>query len=144
MINESRSDIYVHMVTLLRAISPNVYPISKPSALPADAITNGFIVVTLDPIIDKSQFEMEAYARSRVYIECFVPSSKDQGYAGVIDIQKYKPMQDAVNALIKAQSDIRDGAYLINKDSLLSTDDFYTNGTNSFFVYITSFVLTIK
>jgi hypothetical protein len=144
MINDSRSDIYVHMTTLLRTINPNVYPISKPSALPADAVTNGFIVVTVDPIIDKSQFELNAYAKSRVYIECFIPSSKSQGYVGMIDTPKYKAMQDAVNTLVKAQSDIREGSYFINKDSLLSTDDFYTNGTNSFFVYITSFVLTIK
>ena len=52
-------------------------------------------------------------------------------------------IQSQIDTIIEAECEKTNQKYTISREGVLSMDDFYTNNTNSFYVYITSFLITI-
>lgn len=139
--NVSRQDIYSYVSTLLKDVTSNIYRIEIPEILTTDAISNGFIVLKMNALKDNSEMGLNTYSQVRVYIESYVPALKDRG---TINTSKYKAAQDAIDAVINAECEKQNQSYTINRDDgVLSMEDYFTNKTNFFFVYITSFLVTI-
>lgn len=139
----SRKDIYSYVATLFTGITTNIYRRSIPQTLNSDAVANGFIVITLEDIRDFSEISLNTYSQVRVYIEYFVPSINTENADGVMNTSKFDAAQEAVDTIIDAECEKTNQTYTIQRESILSTDDFYTNNINSFYEYITSFMITI-
>jgi len=138
----SRKEIYSYIATLFSGITKNIYRVTIPETLGTDAITNGFIVLTMDGIRDYSEFNSGTYSQVRVNVEYYVPSISTSSASGIMNTVKFDAAQQAVDTIIEAEYEKTNQAYTISKDDILSTDDFFTNKTNSFFVYIKSFIVT--
>lgn len=138
----SRKEIYSYIATLFSGITKNIYRVTIPETLGTDAITNGFIVLTMDGIRDYSEFNSGTYSQVRVNVEYYVPSISTSSANGIMNTTKFDAAQNAVDTIIEAEYEKTNQAYTISKDDILSTDDFFTNKTNSFFVYIKSFIVT--
>lgn len=139
--NISRQDIYSYVTTLLKNVATNIYRIEMPETLTSDATKNGFIILKMGSIKDSSEINLETYAQTRMYVECYIPSMQVDG---TINTTKYKAAQDAIDNIVNAECQKPNQTYTINRDDgILSTEDYFTNKTNSFFVYITSFLITI-
>lgn len=138
----SRKEIYSYIATLFSGITKNIYRVTIPETLGTDAITNGFIVLTMDGIRDYSEFNSGTYSQVRVNVEYYVPSISTSSANGIMNTVKFDEAQQAVDTIIEAEYEKTNQAYTISKDDILSTDDFFTNKTNSFFIYIKSFIVT--
>ena len=139
--NVSRQDIYSYVTTLLKSVSNNIYRIKRPEMLTTDVSSNGFIVLKMGGVKDFSELVLDTYAQTRVYVECYIPSMKTDK---TINSTKYKTVQNAVDNIINAECLKSNQPYTISRDDMvLSTEDFFTNNTDSFFVYITSFLISI-
>ena len=139
----SRKDIYSYVATLFTSVTKNIYRISVPETLSSDATTYGFIVLKLDDINDFSEMPLETYGQVRMYVEYYTPSTNTQTASGIMNTQKYDAAQIAIDNIINAEYNKQNQTYTISRESILSSDDFFTNKTNSFYVYITSFLITI-
>lgn len=137
----SRKDIYSYVASLFTSITKNIYRISVPETLGSDAISNGFIVLNMGEVEDFSQFSENTFVQTRIYVECYVPSTNTVTANGVMNTTKYDDLQKAIDTIIEAESKKTNQKYSISEDYILSTDDFFTNKTNSFFVYIKSFIV---
>lgn len=136
----SRKDIYSHIATLLVGVSNNIYRISVPPTLSADAAKNGFIVLQMGEVIDNSEFTYgDTYSRARFYVQCYVPSTS----SGLMNTSKYDKIQQSVDSIIDAEIAKTNQPYSIQQDGVLSMDDFFTNNDKSFYVYTKSFLVTI-
>ena len=139
----SRKEIYSYVATLFTGFTKNIYRISIPETLGSNAISNGFMVLRMGDINDFSEISLETYGQLRMYVEFYTPSTDTQTANGIMNTQKFEAAQAAIDNIIKAESEKQNQVYTISRDSILSSDDFFTNKTNSFFVYITSFLITI-
>lgn len=135
----SRQDIYSYITTIFSSVTKNIYPIEIPSTLSSDAVKNGFIVLKLNEIKDQSEFLSDTYSDPRMYVESYIPSKAD----GSINKTKYEEIQSTIDSIVLEECKKTNQVYTISKESILSGDDFYTNKTNSFFMYIASFTITI-
>ena len=141
MVNESRIDIYDYLYNLLfGVVSENVYDMRAPQELTESDTTDGFIVVHVGNMVDESEFDLQAYGRVRCFIEAYVP----QISRGRVNRDIYALMENGINTLINEQSEVRDSAYYIEKDSVISMEDEdASNADNSYFTFIKSFIVVI-
>ena len=162
----SRSDIYTYVASLFATdlldadgnvlrdkygiilatadfVLNNIYWKEVPQTLTATDVSKGFMVMKLQQISDNSEMLLETYCDTRMYIECYVPSIKASNISGVINKKKYDAIQKVVDEIILSECKKVNQPYTISRDVVLSMDDFYTNGTNTFFQYITSFKIII-
>lgn len=139
--NVSRIDIYDYLYNLLFGVaSENVYDMRVPQELTESDTKDGFLVIHVGDIVDESEFDGRAYGSVRCFIEAFVP----QISRGRVNHDIYALMENSINNIIEEQSNVSDGDYYIEKDSIISSDDTDdSNADNSYFNFIKSFVVII-
>ena len=101
----------------------------------------GLLTAEVVDIVDEGEFNGESYAYVRCYVEAFVPPIS----RGRLDYDKYHLFEDSITEVIKqeAQSGTSE-IYSIDEDSVLSSDiDETSNASNSYFLFIKSFVVNI-
>ena len=142
MYNESRIAIYDYLYNLFYGIvTENVYDMRAPQELLESDTTNGFLVIHVGNIVDESEFRGHAYGRVRCYIEAYVP----QMSRGRVDHDIYAVMENAVNDIINQQTEVRDGTYYIESDSVISADGGESsNANNAYYTFIKSFIVVIE
>lgn len=141
MYNTSRIDIYNYVFDLLYDgdVVKNVYPMFEPQELTESDVADGFVVIRVGDVVDESEFQEEAFARCRVYIEAFIPTKT----RGRLDSEKFDSYEKAINAAVK-KAVKEDGEYCVLEDSVLSSDvEEESNANNFFHVFIKSFVVLI-
>lgn len=141
--NVSRKDIYSYVASLFTSVSKNIFRIDIPITLNADAASNGFIVLKLDTLSDNSEFDLSTFATVRMYVECYVHTTQVDGISGLMNTAKYDAAQKAIDTIIEAECKKQNQTFSISNDGILSMDDFYSNNTDAFSVYIKSFKITI-
>lgn len=141
MLNPSRIDIYDYLYNLLYGVvSENVYDMRVPQELTESDTNDGFLVIHVGSMYDESEFAREAYGRVRCYIEAYIP----QISRGRVNHDIYAAMENSINNIIEEQTDVRDGSYYIEDDSILSMeDDEISNANNAYFTFIKSFIVRI-
>lgn len=127
---------------MFSGVTSNIYT-KMPQTLTSSMATNGFILLSLENMIDFSEMSLNTYVQVRVNVEYYTPSMNTATANRIMDNTKFDGAQTAIDAIIDAESKKVNQTYTISKDGLLSADDFYTNGTSTFFIYITSFIVTI-
>jgi hypothetical protein len=138
----SRKDLYSYVASMFVGIVKGIYK-HMPTALSPEDTTNGFIVIRMGNIDDSSEFYGNTYAKTRIYVECYVPDVNTSTTNGVMSTTKYDAMQQAVDDKIDAECEKVNQTYTISRESILSSDDTYVNKATSFMVYITSFQVII-
>ena len=138
----SRKDLYSYVASMFVGVVKGIYK-HMPTALSPDDIANGFIVLRMADIKDDSEIFLNAYAKTRIYVECYVPDVNTSTTNGVMSTTKYDAMQQAVDDRINAECSKVNQTYTISRESILSSDDTYVNKAVSFMVYITSFQVII-
>ena len=138
----SRKDLYSYVASMFVGIVKGIYK-HMPTALSPEDTTNGFIVIRMGNIDDSSEFYGNTYAKTRIYVECYVPDVNTSTTNGVMSTTKYDTMQQAVDDKIDAECEKVNQTYTISRESILSSDDTYVNKVVSFMVYITSFQVII-
>ena len=141
MLNPSRIDIYDYLYNLLYGVvSENVYDMRVPQELTESDTNDGFLVIHVGSMYDESEFAREAYGRVRCYIEAYIP----QISRGRVNHDIYAAMENSINNIIEEQTNVRDGSYYIEDDSILSMeDDEISNANNAYFTFIKSFIVCI-
>ena len=142
MFNESRTDIYKYIYDMVyNVVSKNVYAMFEPKALKESDTTDGFVTIRVGNIINQSEFDDNAFAMARCFVQAFVPPMS----RGRVDFDKYKEFEQKINQVIN--NEIRNGnnkTYSIIPDSSLSWDDYVgTDDDNMYFVYTKSFIVQI-
>lgn len=139
MFNDSRIDIYDYLYDLIvnNEVTKNVYMVDEPQDLTASDKKDGFVVIKVGGVNDQSQFDLETYGWSRVYIYSYVPSTS----RGRLDYNKYKAMENKLNALIRQVSEQGSiGGYMIVQNSTLSMDGVkMSTANNLFYSFVKSF-----
>lgn len=138
----SRKNLYSYVASMFVGIVKGIYK-HMPTALSPEDTTNGFIVIRMGNIEDSSEFYGNTYAKTRIYVECYVPDVNTSTTNGVMSTTKYDAMQQAVDDKIDAECEKVNQTYTISRESILSSDDTYVNKAVSFMVYITSFQVII-
>lgn len=138
----SRKNLYSYVASMFVGIVKGIYK-HMPTALSPEDTTNGFIVIRMGNIDDSSEFYGNTYAKTRIYVECYVPDVNTTTTNGVMSTTKYDAMQQAVDDKIDAECEKVNQTYTISRESILSSDDTYVNKAVSFMVYITSFQVII-
>lgn len=138
----SRKNLYSYVASMFVGIVKGIYK-HMPTALSPEDTTNGFIVIRMGNIEDSSEFYGNTYAKTRIYVECYVPDVNTTTTNGVMSTTKYDAMQQAVDDKIDAECEKVNQTYTISRESILSSDDTYVNKAVSFMVYITSFQVII-
>ena len=138
----SRKDLYSYVASMFVGVVKGIYK-HMPTALSPDDIANGFIVLRMGNIEDSSEFYGNTYAKTRIYVECYVPDVNTTTTNGVMSTTKYDTIQQAVDDKIDAECEKVNQTYTISRESILSSDDTYVNKAVSFMVYITSFQVII-
>jgi hypothetical protein len=138
----SRKNLYSYVASMFVGIVKGIYK-HMPTALSPEDTTNGFIVIRMGNIDDSSEFYGNTYAKTRIYVECYVPDVNTTTTNGVMSTTKYDTMQQAVDDKIDAECEKVNQTYTISRESILSSDDTYVNKAVSFMVYITSFQVII-
>ena len=138
----SRKNLYSYVASMFVGIVKGIYK-HMPTALSPDDTTNGFIVIRMGNIEDSSEFYGNTYAKTRIYVECYVPDVNTSTTNGVMSTTKYDAMQQSVDDKIDAECEKVNQTYTISRESILSSDDTYVNKAVSFMVYITSFQVII-
>lgn len=142
MLNESRIDIYDYLYNIFYdVVTKNVYSMREPQELTKSDTTDGFIVIRVGDIIDRSEFSKQAYGEVRCYVQAFVPPIS----RGRLDYEKYKVFEDAINTAISLAIETGgSGDYSIQEDNILSSDAEETStANNTYFTFIKSFIVTI-
>lgn len=139
MFNDSRIGIYDYLYDLIvsNEVTKNVYMVDEPQDLTTSDKKDGFVVIKVGGVNDQSQFDLETYGWSRVYIYAYVPSTS----RGRLDYNKYKAMEDKLNALIRQVSEQGSvGGYTIVQNSTLSMDGVkMSTANNLFYSFVKSF-----
>jgi len=138
----SRKNLYSYVASMFVGIVKDIYK-HMPTALSPEDTTNGFIVIRMGNIDDSSEFYGNTYAKTRIYVECYVPDVNTSTTNGVMSTTKYDTMQQSVDDKIDAECEKVNQTYTISRESILSSDDTYVNKAVSFMVYITSFQVII-
>lgn len=143
MFNDSRIGIYDYLYDLIvnSEVTSNVYIVDEPQDLAASDKKDGFIVIKVGGVNDQSQFDLETYGWSRVYIYAYVPSTS----RGRLDYNKYKTMENKLNALIRTESKKGEKhGYSIIQNSTLSMDGVKASTANNlFYTFVKSFRIFI-
>ena len=141
MLNPSSIVIYDYLYNLLYGVvSENVYDMRVPQELTESDTNDGFLVIHVGSMYDESEFAREAYGRVRCYIEAYIP----QISRGRVNHDIYAAMENSINNIIEEQTNVRDGSYYIEDDSILSMeDDEISNANNAYFTFIKSFIVRI-
>ena len=138
MFSDSRIDIYDYLYNLFEVVTPNVYLMSEPTELTPSDVEDGFMVIRLGNFNDEGEFGLRTYGWARVFVEAYIPPMS----RGRLDDVKYKRFEDALNAAISSATEISDGDYYIQEDSLISYDDKEdTMIDNQFYVFVKSFII---
>ena len=117
-----------------------MYDMRVPQELTESDTNDGFLVIHVGSMYDESEFAREAYGRARCYIEAYIP----QISRGRVNHDIYAAMENSINNIIEEQTNVRDGAYYIEDDSILSMeDDEISNANNAYFTFIKSFIVRI-
>lgn len=139
MFNDSRIDIYDYLMDLLidNEVTSNVYLVDEPQDLTTSDKKDGFVVIKVGGVNDQSQFDLETYGWSRVYIYAYVPSTS----RGRLDYNKYKAMETKMNAMIRnASNSAPVNGYSVVQNSTLSMDGTRVSTANNFFhTFVKSF-----
>ena len=138
----SRKNLYSYVASMFVGIVKGIYK-HMPTALRPEDTTKGFIVIRMGNIDDSSEFYGNTYAKTRIYVECYVPDVNTSTTNGVMSTTKYDAMQQAVDDKIDTECEKVNQTYTISRESILSSDDTYVNKAVSFMVYITSFQVII-
>ena len=138
----SRKDLYSYTASMFVGIVKGIYR-HMPTALSTEDTANGFIVIRMGDIKDDSEIIGNTDAKTRIYVECYVPDVNTTTTNGVMSTTKYDAIQQAVDDRIDTECDKVNQTYTISRDGILSSDDTYVNKANSFMVYITSFQVII-
>ena len=143
MFNDSRIDIYDYLMDLLidNEVTNNVYLVDEPQDLTASDKKNGFVVIKVGGVNDQSQFDLETYGWTRVYIYAYIPSTS----RGRLEYDKYKAMEDKLNAVISQTSKAAPvNGYSIVQNSTLSMDGIkMSTANNLFYSFVKSFRVLI-
>lgn len=139
MFSDSRIDIYDYLYDLIvnNKVTSNVYMVDEPQDLTASDKKDGFVVIKVGGVNDQSQFDLETYGWVRVYIYAYIPSTS----RGRIDYNKYKAMENKLNAVIsEASSSEPVNGYSIIQNSTLSMDGTrQSTANNLFYTFVKSF-----
>ena len=141
MLDESRINIYEYLYgKVYNVVTKNVYSMREPQDLSRSDTLDGFVVIHVGDINDRSEFNRQAYGWARCYIEAFVP----QAPRGRLDIEKYRAFEDGINDIIYTSSKMADDTYSIDESSVLSMDGSETrNANNAYYTFIKSFIVNI-
>lgn len=139
MFNDSRIDIYDYLYDLIvnNEVTKNVYMVDEPQDLTTSDKKDGFVVIKVGGVNDQSQFDLETYGWTRVYIYAYVPSTS----RGRLDYNKYKAMENKLNAVIRQASNASPvNGYSIVQNSTLSMDGVkMSTANNLFYSFVKSF-----
>ena len=139
MFNDSRIGIYDYLYDLIvnNEVTSNVYMVDEPQDLTTSDKKDGLVVIKVGGVNDQSQFDLETYGWSRVYIYAYVPSTS----RGRLDYNKYKAMENKLNAVIRQVSEQGSiGGYMIVQNSTLSMDGVkMSTANNLFYSFVKSF-----
>ena len=139
MFNDSRIDIYDYLYDLIvnNEVTKNVYMVDEPQDLTTSDKKDGFVVIKVGGVNDQSQFDLETYGWTRVYIYAYIPSTS----RGRLDYNKYKAMENNLNAVIRQVSEQGSvGGYTIVQNSTLSMDGVrMSTANNLFYSFVKSF-----
>lgn len=142
MFDDSRIGIYDYLRSVFEGnVTDNVYDMSVPQELTRSDAKEGFIVLHVGSIKDRSEFPRNTYGWVRCDVEAFIPPIS----RGRVNKDKYKEFEDGINTCIReaaeyAQSDI----YQIREESVLSSETLeITNANNAFYVFIKSFIVDV-
>ena len=142
MIDESRLKVYNYVYDMLNGrVSDNVYQMYESQELTESDKKDGFIVIRVGSINDDSEFDCEAFAWCRVFVEAFIPPMS----RGRLDEDKYWLFENGINTAINEEIEFGESEhYSIQKDGIISMDDFdNSNANNIFYKYIKSFIVII-
>ena len=143
MFNDSRIDIYDYLYDLVvnNNVTSNVYMVDEPQDLTASDKKDGFVVIKVGGVNDQSQFDLETYGWTRVYIYAYVPPTS----RGRLYYNKYKEMENKLNALISNASNSEPvNGYSIIQNSTLSMDGTrLSTANNLFYAFVKSFRVLI-
>ena len=140
MINDSLTNLYEYLFNkFYPQVSENVYYMNPPTSLTTDDSKNGFVVIKVSTIEDKSEFHLNAYAYTRVNICVFIPSMK----RGRLNKTLYSRYENAVKEVISNSFD-DNSPYTIDDNSMLEYDDFYNHNDITFNLFIKSFKVIIN
>jgi len=140
----SRKDIYSFIAGLLSPLGTHIYRVGIPETLGEDDISDGFTVLKLGDIYDHSEVPLTTYCTARMTVCCYVPSVSTSDIGGIMNTSKFDAIQKQVDSIIMAETVKTGQKYGIGTDDVLSLDDFYSNGTNSFYLYVKSFIITVS
>ena len=145
MFNDSRVDLYDYLYDIVvdNNVTNNVYYVDEPQDLTKSDKEDGFVVVKVGGLNDQSEFDLETYGWARCYIYAYVPSTS----RGRLEYEKYKEMENKVNAAIKAAENagVVNG-YTVLKNTTLSMDGVtMSTANNLFYTFVKSFrVLVVQ
>lgn len=143
MFSKSRIGVYDYLYGLFyNVVTKNVYSMHEPQELTSSDTKDGFIVIRVGDIQDRSEFTAEAYAQVRCYVEAYVPTMS----RGRLDYGKYADYENKIeNVLEGAIASGGSSPYSIQDDEILSMDtkeDSQSN--NQYFLLIKSFIVNIN
>lgn len=140
MLNDSRLDLYAYLHALLDDyVEVNVYDMNVPQELTKTDAANGFVVVRVGNIYDRSEFPRETYAWVRCYIEAYVPPIS----RGRVNKEIYKNFEDSINMCIRnANQYVVNDLYMVREESTLSMEMMeVSNANNAYYVFAKSFIV---
>lgn len=140
-IDARRTPIYKYIHSLFNGkVTDYIYPMGIPTNLTEEAQAGGFMVINVGDIQDRSEMTLSNYAQTRVTVQMYVtPKGR-----GRIDTELYEEYETKIFDILAVEAEKRGEKYIIDLDSILSTDDVYNkDGNNVFFLYIASFVIKI-
>lgn len=142
MVDESRIGIYNYLYNLFYdVVTRNVYAMQEPQELTSSDVKDGFLVIQVGNINDESEFACETYGWARCYVYAFVPPIS----RGRLDYDKFETFENAINSVIKTESENSGGTYGIQYDSVVSNDIVErSNANNTYFTFAKSFIVNIE
>ena len=142
MLNDSRLDIYDYLRSVFEdRVSVNIYDMNVPQELTKSDANDGFVVLRVGNIYDRSEFPREAYAWVRCYVEAYVPPIS----RGRVNKDIYRNFEDAINIGIReANQYTTNEAYMIREESTLSMESVeISNANNAYYVFAKSFIVDL-
>lgn len=141
MVNDSSIELYDYLYKLFyNVVSKNVYCMDVPQELTDSDVQDGFLVVHVGSINDRSEFARETYGMVRCYVEAYVPPIS----RGRLNINKFDEFERGINDVIKNAAKQTGGIYGVQEEGVLSSgvmDADYQN--NAFHVFFKSFLVSI-